>query len=142
MFGRKVPFASLIRWILCIGYGALVGFIATTSAEFPLNLTDNESYQNFGIIAGSIVGFTICLTAHILYLLWKRSGKSQDNRFIIFLCAGTGSLIGLFSSLIVQVSANSFGMINASVGMIAIGCLISAVVGGVVPAETLMLTRY
>jgi len=125
-----------------MGYGALVGFIATTSAVFPLNLTDNESYQNFGIIAGSIVGFTICLAAHILFVLWKWREKSQENRFIIFLCAGTGSLIGLISSLIVQVSANSFGLINASVGMIVIGCSISAIIGGVVPAETLMLTRY
>ena len=131
-----------MRWILCIGYGAITGFIATTSAEFPLNMTDNESYQNFGIMAGAIVGFVICLAAHIFNFLWKRSGKSQGNRFVIFLSAVTGSLIGLFSSLIVQISANSFGMINASVGMIAIGCLISAIIGGVVPAETLMLTRY
>ncbi|OGN88005.1 MAG: hypothetical protein A2Z74_07355 [Chloroflexi bacterium RBG_13_46_9] len=120
----------------------MVGYVATTSAEFPINLTDNASYQNFGIIAGSIVGFIICLAAHIFYTLRKRSEKSLGNRFIMFLCAGTGSLIGLFSSLIVQVSANSFGMINASVGMIVIGCSISAIIGGVVPAETLMLTRY
>ncbi len=142
MVERKIPFAALMRWILCIGYGALVGFAATTSAEFPLNLKDNESYQNFGIIAGSAVGFTICLAAHILYFLRKRNEKSPGNRFIILLCAATGSLIGLISSFIVQVSANSFGLVNASIGMIVIGCSISAVIGGIVPAETLMLIKY
>jgi hypothetical protein len=131
-----------MRWIICVGYGALVGFVATTSAEFPLNLTDNENYQNFGIIAGSIVGFSICLIAHVLYAIWNRREKSLGNRFIIFLCAVTGALIGLLSSLIVQVSADSFGLINASIGMIVIGCLIPAVIGGIVPAETLMLIKY
>jgi hypothetical protein len=139
--GRTIPLSAFFRWIICVGYGALVGFIATTTAKFPLNLTDNASYQNFGILTGAIVGFVICLFAHLLYA-WRRLTQTRLNRFVFVLCVTTGALIGLVSSFIVQVFADSFGLIDASVGIILIGCSIPTIIGAVVPAEMLMLTRY
>jgi hypothetical protein len=138
----KISLYSLLKWIACVGYGSTVGYLAITAAEIPPGLTDNSSYQNFGIIVGAIVGLSICIIAHILYLIWKRRTKSERQGFLFVLCIATGVVIGFVSSYIVHVSADSYGLTDASMSAIVIGSLIPAIVGGLLPAVILMIIEH
>ena len=139
---KKFTLVTLLKWIASIGYGVITGYLATTAAEFPPGITDNLSYQNFSIITGAITGLSLCVVAHIFYLIWIRQTKSKGNSFVYVLYIVTGTLIGFLSSYIVHISADSYGLINANVAAIIIGSLIPAIIGGSLPAGILKLIDY
>ncbi len=131
-----------MRWLVCIGYGAMIGFFAITSAELGPGKTDNANYQNFGIIAGAAIGLGFCMIAHVIYWLMKERFHAHRVGFLFTLSIFTGVAIGFLSSFIVHISAPSYGMIIAKTGVIIIATIIPAIVGGLVPTVTLLLFKY
>ena len=138
---RKILLSSILLWICCIGYGALVGMLSSTSAKYPESRLENISYQNFAIYAGAITGVSICFLTNVVYWLTKKRLVKHQNGFVFLLSVITGSLIGLLASLIVHTSAYKYGMINANIAIIIIGTLVPAVIGGLIPAIALLIVK-
>ena len=137
--GRNLLFKYLLVCLACVGYGVLVGFLSITSSEAPPGMTDNTSYQNFGIVTGSVVGVSTYAIAQIVYLIWKSRIKSGGVGLVYTVSITTGMVIGFLSSWIVHISADSYGLINARMNVIILGILESTVMGGLIPAVSLML---
>ena len=139
---KKISGVSVFRWLVCIGYGAMIGFFAITSADLGPGKTDNANYQNFGIIAGAAIGLGFCLIAHVIYWLTKDRIDAHRVGFLFNLSIFTGIAIGFLSSYIVHISASSYGMIMAKTNVIIVATIIPAIVGGLVPAVTLFIFKY
>ena len=138
---KKISGAAIFRWIVCVGYGAMIGFFAITSADLGPGKTDNAAYQNFALIIGAAIGLVFCLIAHIIYRLTKGRFRAHQVGFVFALSITTGISIGLLSSYIVHISAPSYGMITAKTSVIIVATLISAIIGGLAPAVALFIFK-
>ena len=138
---QKITFGAVSRWLVCLGYGAMVGFVAITSAEVPANKIDNLAYQNFGLLAGAGIGLGLCLLGHLVYRLAKNSFHAHPKGFLFTISIATGAAIGFLASYIVHISAGSYGMIPAKTSVMVVLSIIPAVFGGIIPAIALLLVK-
>ena len=138
---RKISFGTVLGWLVGIGYGAMVGYLAVTSADLPAGKTSNDTYQNFGLFAGALVGLGICLLAYLVYFSGKKQFATHRLGFLLAVCVPAGLLIGAISSYFVHISAASYGMIMAKTNVIVIATVIPAFIGGLVPAVTLLIAQ-
>ena len=129
----------LVRLVACVIYGVLVGYLAITAAQAPPGVSDNSSYQNFGITTGAIVGLSFFIVGHIIHLLLKKQIKWERADFLLHVVIGVA--IGFTSSFIVHLSADSYGLIDANMTTIIIGSVIPAIFGGALPAVVLSLVK-
>ncbi len=135
-----MTFSFVFRWIACAVYGLMVGYLASLSADAPNGMVqDTRAYQNFGLIVGAGTGLALCLLAHLVYVLWKRFSRPVRFDPSAILSIVTGIIIGFTATFIVHRSANSFGLLNASIGIAVTGSIFAAVIGGLLPAVTLWI---
>lgn len=138
---RKINAGLILQLFLCAGYGALVGYLAITSAELPPGKVSNREYQNFGLIAGAAIGLGVYLLGKLIYRYMKKRVQSHREGFIYAVSIASGAAIGFLSSFIVHISAGSFGLINAGATVIIVGSLLPAFIGALIPAVGLMFIR-
>jgi hypothetical protein len=141
-FGKSIPFGVVFRWLACAVYGVIVGYLAIMSADAPVGVIDNSSYQNFAIIFGAVFGLAMCAVAHGIYLVWKRHSKPKRVDPVFVISITTGVIIGFATTFIVHVSADSFGMTNARMGVAITGSIVAAVIGGLLPTVALLLIGH
>lgn len=124
-----------------MGYGAMVGYLAVSSADLPPGKISNDTYQNFGLYAGALVGLGICLLANLVYLSGKKRFVSHRLGFLLAVCVPAGLMIGALSSYYVHISAGAYGMIMAKTNVIVIATAIPGFIGGLVPGVTLLIAQ-
>ena len=114
-----------------IGYGITASFLSINDAVQPTILKlDNSGYQNFAIAVGAMTGFFIPLLAISSYYLLDKYQMVRWFWTIFLLCVLSGFLVGFIGSYIVHISADSYGLLNGSMGTIIFNSVIAGLFGG------------
>ena len=138
---KKITLSISLRWITCICFGVMVGFVAITSADVPPQKIDTIDYQNFSLIAGAVLGLILCLPGRLIYWLGKNRLSTHREGFIYAISVVTGAAIGALASYYVQISADNYGMVLARPLVIITLTVIPAFFGGLIPSITLLIVK-
>ena len=118
-------------FLAAIGYGIIVSFLSINGVKQPSILVlDNTDYQNFAILIGAITGFGISTIGISLYYLLDKYDRANWYGLPLLFCSVSGILIGPTGCGVVNFSADSYGLINGSMGTFLVEGSISALFGG------------